>query len=138
MTVPRPGSPTILVVDDEVSVRRFACRVLIEEGFVVQEASDGLEALARVQGGADKFDAVVSDVVMPRLNGVELVRELAHSHPRVPVVLMSGYAAGQLEAMGIAAPCGVLSKPFSGEQLVGEVRRCLRGADPLAVSGFNR
>jgi DNA-binding NtrC family response regulator len=72
---------------------------------------------------------------MPRLNGVQLLQELALSHPQVPVILMSGYAAGQLEAMGIAAPCAMLSKPFSAEQLVGEVRRCLRGADPLAVSG---
>ena len=67
----------------------------------------------------------------------QLVRELALSHPQVPVVLVSGYAAGQLEEMGIAAFCGMLSKPFSAEQLVGEVRRCLRGADPLVVSGFN-
>ena len=135
MNPPRPGSPTILVVDDEAFVRRFASRVLVEGRFVVVEAADGLEALALARGGAHTFDAVVSDVVMPRLNGVQLVQELALSHPQLPVILMSGYAAEQLETMGIAAPCGMLVKPFSAEQLVGEVRRCLGGADPLAVSG---
>ena len=134
MTVPRQGSPTILVVDDETSVRRFASRALMQEGFVVEEATDGLEGLALIRRGAHAFDAVVSDVVMPRLNGVQLVQELALSHPQLPVLLMSGYAAAQLETMGIAAPCGMLTKPFSAEQLVEEVRRCLREADPPAVS----
>ena len=48
---------------------------------------------------------------------------------------MSGYAAAQLEGMGIAPPCGMLAKPFSAERLVEEVRRCLPGADPLALAG---
>jgi DNA-binding NtrC family response regulator len=134
VTPSRPGSCTILVVDDEVSIRRFVSRVLVEEGIAVEEAADGFEALALARG-AQTFDAVVSDVVMPRLNGVQLVQELALLHPQLPVLLMSGYAAAQLETMDIAAPCGMLVKPFSPEQLMGEVRRCLRGADPLAVSG---
>jgi DNA-binding NtrC family response regulator len=135
VTALRPSLPTILVVDDESSVRRFASRVLVEEGFGVEEATDGLEALTLARGGAHTFDAVLSDIVMPRLNGVQLLQELTLSHPTLPVVLMSGYAAAQLETMGITPPCGMLIKPFSAEQLVGEVRRCLRGADPLAVSG---
>jgi DNA-binding NtrC family response regulator len=135
VTPPSPGSPTILVVDDESSVLRFASRVLLEEGFAVEAATDGLEALNLARGGAHAFGAVVSDIVMPRLNGVQLLQELALSHPHLPVILMSGYAAAQLESMGITPPCGLLIKPFSAEQLVGEVRRCLRGADPLAISG---
>jgi DNA-binding response OmpR family regulator len=106
----------------------------MQEGFVVEEAADGFDGLALVRRGTQAFDAVVSDIVMPRLNGVQLVQELALSHPGLPVILMSGYAAAQLETMGIAAPCGMLVKPFSADQLVGEVRRCLRGADPLAIT----
>jgi two-component system cell cycle sensor histidine kinase/response regulator CckA len=124
-----------LVVDDETSVRRFARRALVEEGFVVEEAADGVEALTLVRSGTRAVDAVVSDIVMPRLNGVQLVQELARSHPGLPILLMSGYAAAQLETMGIAAPCGLLGKPFSAGQLVEEVRRCLRGTGPLTVSG---
>jgi two-component system cell cycle sensor histidine kinase/response regulator CckA len=128
------GSHRVLLVDDEPSVRRFASRVLTEDGFLVEEAGDGAEALDRVRGGGPPVDVVVSDVVMPRLNGVELAVALNASHPSLPVILMSGYATGQLEGMGIAAPCGILGKPFSGGRLIKEVRRCLEDVDPLAFS----
>jgi DNA-binding NtrC family response regulator len=123
----------ILVVDDEPSIRRFAMRALREEGFDVREASDGEQALEIVRAGG--VSVLVSDVVMPRLNGVQLMERLAHSHPQLPVVLMSGYASAELTALGIAAPCALLTKPFKPEQLVEEVRRCLGGADPLELAG---
>ncbi|HET7468271.1 MAG TPA: response regulator [Gemmatimonadales bacterium] len=123
----------ILVVDDEPSVRRFAMRALLEEGFDVREAADGEQALRIVDAGG--VSVLVSDVVMPRLNGVQLMERVARSHPQLPVVLMSGYAGPELSAMGIAAPCALLTKPFRPEQLVEEVRRCLGGADPLALAG---
>lgn len=134
MSASRAGSYRVLLVDDEPSVRRFASRVLSEEGFVVEEAADGAEALDRVRDGGPPVDVVVSDVVMPRLNGVELALALNALHPTLPVILISGYATGQLEGMGIATPCGILGKPFSGERLIEEVRRCLEGADPIALS----
>jgi CheY-like chemotaxis protein len=130
----RAGSHRILVVDDEPAVRRFTARVLSEEGYLVEEAADGAEALGRVRYGEPAVDAVVSDVVMPRLNGVELLRELAALRPALPIILMSGYATEHLDGIGIAAPCGILSKPFRGERLIEEVRRCLTDADPLAFS----
>jgi CheY-like chemotaxis protein len=132
VTEPRAGAARILIVDDEPSIRRFAARVLLEEGFLVDEASDGAEALERLRAGAVLADVVVTDVVMPRLNGVELVHELAESHPQIPVILMSGYAAAQLDGMGIVAPCGVLAKPFRAERLVEEVRRCLPASNAAA------
>ena len=128
VTAPSSGSSRILVVDDETLVRRFAVRVLEEEGFRVSEAADGAEALRLLQKEAPDVDAVVSDIVMPRLNGVELLQILSSTHPQMPVLLMSGYASGELESMGIAAPCAILPKPFARERLVEEVRRCLRGA----------
>ena len=132
MTESRAGAARILIVDDEPSVRRFAARVLSEEGFLVDEASDGAEALDHVRTGAGVVDVVVTDVVMPRLNGVELVHQLAESHPHIPVILMSGYAAAQLDGMGIVAPCGLLAKPFPAERLVEEVRRCLPASNAAA------
>jgi CheY-like chemotaxis protein len=116
----------VLVVDDESTVRRFACRALREHGFRVHEASDGVEALDLVRSLSDRLDAVVSDIVMPRLNGVELLRELGMVRPELPVILMSGYAGPQLAERGIEAPCSILAKPFSAETLVTEVRRCIR------------
>jgi DNA-binding NtrC family response regulator len=52
--------------------------------------------------------------VMPRMNGVELLQALAVSYPGLPVILMSGYATTELAELGIAAPCGILTKPFTG------------------------
>lgn len=132
MTAPSNGARRILVVDDESAVRRFVARALLEQGFLVVEALDGLDALDTVR--TVDVDVIVSDVVMPRLNGVQLMTALAVSHPRLPVVLMSGYASHELAGMGIAAPCALLTKPFSAERLVEEVRRCLKDADPLAVA----
>lgn len=116
---------TVLVVDDEASVRRFAVRVLERDGYTVFEASDGAEALELVRKGVPPFEAVISDIVMPRLNGVELMQALASSHPDLPVILMSGYASEVLTDMGIAAPCSILAKPFPPERLVEELRRCI-------------
>ena len=115
----------ILVVDDETAVRRFAARVLEREGYGVVEAKDGIEALDLITQNGMSVEVVVSDIVMPRLNGVELMQALAASDPDLPVILMSGYATGALAELGIAAPCAILPKPFPSERLLEEVRRCI-------------
>ena len=115
-----------LVVDDEPVIRQFAARVLAEDGFGVHEASDGAEALELIRAGLADLDVVLSDIVMPRMNGVQLLQSLSTLRPDLPVLLMSGYGTAQLAELGIASPCGVLGKPFSPEVLVAEVRRCMR------------
>jgi two-component system cell cycle sensor histidine kinase/response regulator CckA len=116
----------VLVVDDEPVVRRLVARLLEAEGFTVHEASDGAEALDRVRADGDLFDVIVSDIVMPRMNGVELLQTLSTFCPQLPVILISGYGAAELAERGIAAPCAVLAKPLVPELLLAEVRRCLR------------
>jgi DNA-binding NtrC family response regulator len=116
----------VLVVDDEPMIRRFAGRVLREEGFGVYEASDGVEALDLIHAGTADLEIVLSDIVMPRLNGVQLLETLSTLRPGLPVILMSGFGTTQLAERGIVSPCGVLSKPFTSEALVTEVRRCIR------------
>jgi DNA-binding NtrC family response regulator len=116
------------VVDDEGAVRRFAARVLQREGYTVVEARDGAEALDLIRAATTRFDVVVSDIVMPRLNGVELMQALGSSYPQLPVILMSGYATSALYDLGILAPCSILAKPFPPERLLEEVRRCIRGS----------
>jgi two-component system, cell cycle sensor histidine kinase and response regulator CckA len=115
----------VLVVDDEGAVRRFASRILQQDGHIVHEAADGAEALELIERGTVPVELVVSDIIMPRLNGVELMKALAVTHPQVPVILMSAYAQGELAKMGVLAPCGVVPKPFQAERLLREVRRCL-------------
>ena len=119
-------SAYVLVVDDEPMVRRFAARVLLDEGLGVHEATDGEDALELIRAGGADLDVVLSDIVMPRMNGVQLLQSLTTLRPDLPVLLMSGYGTTQLTDLGIASPCGVLGKPFSSEALVAEVRRCLR------------
>ncbi|HEY8196189.1 MAG TPA: response regulator [Gemmatimonadales bacterium] len=126
--VTSPAGTSILVVDDEIAVRRFAVRVLEREGYVVVEARDGVDALELLKESIT-VDVVVSDIVMPRLNGVEMMQALGISHPGLPVILMSGYATGALVELGIAAPCAILPKPFASDRLLEEVRRCIKQRD---------
>ncbi len=123
------AGPSILIVDDEGAVRRFAARVLERAGYAVVEARDGVEALELLNQGLGWFDAVVSDIVMPRLNGVGLMQAISTTQPGLPVILMSGYATAALTEIGISPPCGILPKPFPAERLLEEVRRCTRRRD---------
>ena len=129
MPVGTAAGTSVLVVDDEAAVRRFAVRVLEAENYVVIQAIDGMEALELIRQGGTSFLVVVTDIVMPRLNGVELMQALSASHPDLPVILMSGYATGALAELGIAAPCAILPKPFPSERLLEEVRRCIGQRD---------
>ncbi len=113
------------MVDDEPDLRRITARILLDEGYSVHEAGDGLEALDYISSGKASLDVIVTDIVMPRLDGVGLLRRLAIIQPDLPVVLMSGYGTDQLAERGIVSPCAILSKPFPPERLVAEVRRCI-------------
>jgi DNA-binding NtrC family response regulator len=123
------GGISVLVVEDEAAVRRFAVRVLERDGLRVLEATDGAEALEMLRARDRAVDLVVSDIVMPRLNGVELMQALSVSHPGLPVILMSGYATAALSELGIATPCSILTKPFPAERLLAEVHRCVGARD---------
>jgi CheY-like chemotaxis protein len=116
----------VMVVEDEPFVRRLTARLLREAGYAVHETPDGLEALEFVQAAPELLDVVVSDVVMPRLNGVELLQRLSTVCPDLPCILISGYGFEQLAAFGITAPCGMLTKPVASQMLLDEVHRCLR------------
>ena len=115
----------ILVVDAEELVRRFAARVLRGRGYEVVEAGDGRRALTKVEELGRDLRLVLSDIVMPHMNGVELTERLSVLRPDLPVILMSGYSPKELMARGIAAPCALLCKPFLPSELIAEVSRCL-------------
>lgn len=120
------GSATILLVEDEEAVRSFAARALASRGYRVYEASSGVEALEVMEEAGGQIDLVVSDVVMPELDGPSLLRELRKTRPELKIIFISGYAE---EAFKKNLPEGedfhFLPKPFSLKQLAIAVKETL-------------
>jgi CheY-like chemotaxis protein len=107
----RAKAPCVLVVDDEPTLRRLMRRALAGIGLDVVEAANGLEALERFQ--THEVVAVVSDVRMPVMNGLELVEQLQHRAPGVPIVLVSGSEEVRTRAGAQAVGAfDFLAKPF--------------------------
>jgi len=128
---PCAGRETLLLVDDDEAVRKFASRALRRAGYRVLEACDGEEAL-RVSGQhAGRVDLAITDVVMPRMGGRDLVRRLRHERPETRVLFISGYSEAAVAADGMVEPdSGFVGKPFTPESLLDRVREVLDGAVP--------
>jgi two-component system, cell cycle sensor histidine kinase and response regulator CckA len=120
------GAERILIVEDEGAVRRMAGRALAAQGYAVLEAENGadaLEVLARADG---PVDLVLTDVVMPILNGRELAERLAAERPRLRVLFMSGYTDDDVVRRGLLDPgAPFLQKPFVPADLARKVREVL-------------
>jgi PAS domain S-box-containing protein len=121
------GNEKILVVEDELSVRDLAVRVLERQGYELLEASNGNEALRLVQEHAgEKIDLLLTDVVMPGMSGSELAVRLRAAHAEARVLYMSGYTNNSIVHHGILEPdIYFLQKPFSPEALARKVREVL-------------
>ena len=132
---PRGGRETILVVEDEDTVRRLARRALELDGYVVHEAEDGQAALELLGETAEKVDLVLCDVVMPQMSGRELAERLARVQPGIPVLYMSGYTGNDVAHRGLIPPdVPFIQKPFTPDGL-GERVRELLDAVPEARQG---
>ncbi|ASP40593.1 response regulator [Bacterioplanes sanyensis] len=118
--------PSILAVDDSASMRQMVIFTLRGAGYDVTEASDGKEALECAQ--KQKYDLVLSDVNMPNMNGIELVkalRELA-DYKFVPVLMLTTESTGDMKMQGKqAGATGWIVKPFNPDQLLSTIRRVL-------------
>ncbi|WP_299327977.1 response regulator [Parasphingopyxis sp.] len=122
------GSGTILVVEDEDMVRAVAERALTRQGYSVVTAQDGEDALEIIAERKD-FDLVLSDVVMPGMDGPAMANELRKTMPDVPILFMSGYAEEQLRKSIDIEQVHFLPKPFSVQKLAEAVRAILDTAD---------
>ncbi len=128
-TIPRdlPGSHTVLVVDDAGVVRRLAYRLLSEAGFRVFEAGNAVEAVEVVSLANGRVDAVLIDVVMPEVNGVDLARMIQERAPNIGIVFMSAYPAEVLVREGLHdLRVAFLGKPFTREDLLRVVDAAVR------------
>jgi signal transduction histidine kinase len=120
------GAETILIVEDEAAVRRMAARALAAQGYAVLEAANGAEALEVLARGGSPIDLVLTDVVMPLVNGRELSERLSVERPGLRVLFMSGYTDDDIVRRGLLRPGSpFLQKPFMPGDLSRKVREVL-------------
>ncbi len=118
----------ILVAEDDQAVQSFVCRALSHKGHDVTAVDDGLLALAAL--GQAEFDLLITDIVMPGLDGIGLALKVARDWPALPVLLMTGYSAECQRAHNLEELiCRVITKPFSLEQI------CRAAEETLAKAG---
>ncbi len=118
------GTGTVLLVEDEDMVRAVAERALTRQGYKVLTANDGEQGL-EVLAGPETIDLLISDVVMPNMDGPAMVARARHARPDLPVLFMSGYAEEQLRKSIDIANVAFLPKPFSVNQLAEAARDAL-------------
>ena len=125
---PQPRRATVLIAEDEPLVRELVQRALSRAGHTVLVAADGQEGLS-LAAANPRLDAIVTDVVMPRIGGRELVHRLGQHHATTPVLYMSGYASeGERLVLGSARRVGILHKPFTAAQLLAALEQVLSPA----------
>lgn len=121
-----PRSATILLVEDDASVRSLTLRILAREGYHVIEAGNGDDALAAARRADRPIDLLISDVIMPGLSGGELARRLLEERPGTAVLYMSGYPDDTVARSGrIDRDAAFIEKPFTPETLARRVREVL-------------
>jgi len=134
VSAPRPvapesalrGSEVVLVVEDDETLREIIVESLESCGYRVLAASNGLEALAVAEAASEPIELLLTDVVMPQLNGKELADRLCESRPGLRVLFMSGYAGDAIERYEVSGEgVGFLQKPFTAETLARQVRGVL-------------
>ncbi len=117
---------TLLLVEDEPLVNHATCRLLRRKGYQVLSARDGSEAM-RIAFEQEHIDLLITDVVMPGMNGVELARELRKLRPNLRVLYTSGYSAGLVgESDAWGMPVEFLQKPVRPDVLVARVRKLVQ------------
>jgi DNA-binding NtrC family response regulator len=114
----------ILVVEDEFLSRDNLCKFLGSQGYIIRQASNGVEALQTIT--TESFDLVVTDFVMPHIDGLRLIELVHDKWPELPVILITGYLsadAGHIILEGRAAE--IITKPINLDQLLKAVKRVL-------------
>jgi two-component system cell cycle sensor histidine kinase/response regulator CckA len=118
--------PTVLVVEDEETLRAAIRRLLSLEGYAVLEAQNGAEALQLLLGASGGgVDLVLTDLRMPIMDGRQLAAALARNRPGLPIVFMSGFTAQLMDMRLVSPQLSFLSKPFRNDDLLVMVRRQL-------------
>jgi CheY-like chemotaxis protein len=106
----------ILVAEDDRAVQSFVARALAHKGHTVTTADDGVQALEQLS--ANRFDLLITDIVMPQLDGIALALKVTRDYPELPILLMTGYSAERQRAHNLEVLiCRVITKPFTLKQI---------------------
>jgi len=125
------GTGTLMVVEDESSVREMTTMVLRRAGYDVHPVADGAEAMGRLGHLDAPIDVLVTDVVMPGISGIELAEQVLDRYPTTGVVLLSGYTAETLDLERVVSRGGIfLTKPVPSDELLAAVASAARRRDP--------
>ena len=116
----------ILLAEDDEAMRSYLARALQRNGYDVTTAATGLEALALVESGT--FDLLLTDIVMPEMDGIELAQKAQALEPAPKVMFITGFAAVALQANDAVPDARLLSKPFHLKDLVAQVDAMFGGA----------
>jgi two-component system cell cycle sensor histidine kinase/response regulator CckA len=120
------GKGTVLLVEDETPVRAFAARALRNKGYTVLEADCGEMAIEVMEKQGSEVDVIITDVIMPGINGPTMIEEVAPKFPRVKVVFISGYAEDVfVKSYGSEREFNFLPKPFTLKQLASKVKEVM-------------
>lgn len=121
----------ILLAEDEQAMRAYLKRALEKAGYDVTDVDRGTHAAPLLE--QDNFDLLLTDIVMPEMDGIELAQHCAKVAPKTKVMFITGFAAVTLKAGQAAPSARILSKPFHLKDLVMEVDRVLERADPCGL-----
>ena len=119
-------APRILLAEDEEAMRTYLTRALVKAGYEVESVDRGTDAIPFLE--KEHFDLLLSDIVMPEMDGIELAQRCAEISPRTKVMFITGFAAVSLRASREQPHAKVLSKPFHLRDLVLEVERVFEDA----------
>ena len=129
------GTGTLLLVEDEPALRELVCGFLKGSGYQVLAAADGVEALALMAAEPGAIDLVVTDVLMPGMDGLELASALDRVAPGVGILFISGYAGEHASVLAVRPGTAFLAKPFTLPQLTAEVRALIAAIPVRALNG---
>jgi PAS domain S-box-containing protein len=131
--LPRGNAELVLVVDDEEAIRNVARRILEKNGYRVIVATNGAEGLVTYAHNMDLIRVVLTDMMMPAMDGVTLIRSLRSYTPELPIIAMSGLLEQEQESAKSGAKIdGFISKPFSSERLLVALHEVLSSASPTS------
>jgi PAS domain S-box-containing protein len=130
----RAGDEMVLVVEDEEPVRELLRKLLASQGYRVLEARHGMDALRILERHRGPLDLMITDVVMPEIDGLELAERVRMTRPDLPVLFISGYTSDEVMRRGAGLPSGAfVHKPVASDELLAAVRRLLDAASAPAA-----